>query len=347
MTTEAMKAVVLEQTGSAENLVYQDTARPLITDPNHVLIRVKACGVAYRDIIERRGGHPFLQTPIIQGHEFSGEVVETGANVRRWTVGDRVINLYVDSCGVCDHCVGGDERRCANVTQMFGLITNGGYAEYVVAHERALERLHDDIPYEIGACIMSAVAVAYNNVNFRVNVRKGEIVLVTGASGGVGMAALQCIKCLGATAWAVTSNADKVSVLEEMGADRVFVNDGSSIHKEVRALEPAGIDAAIDCVGSATLLSAIKSLRRMGRVAAIGTINPEPLNLNLGTIVVNGIEIKGSDGTSRVAIRESMELVASGAIRVRIDQTLPLAEAANAHQRLEDRKATGRIVLVP
>lgn len=342
-----MKAVVLEQAGGPENLVYRDFDLPELTDPHHVLVKIKACGVAYRDIIERRGGHPLLQTPIIQGHEFAGEIVEAGDKVRRWKTGDRVINRYTDSCGACDECVGGDERRCIQLTQMYGLVTNGGYAEYALVHERGLERLHDAIPYEQGACIMSAVSVAYHNVRNRIEVRPGETVLVTGASGGVGMAVLQCLKLIGATAWAVTSSEDKIDVLKEMGADHVIVNDGSSIHKAVRAIMPMGVDAAVDCVGSATLGSVLKSMKRIGRVAVIGTINPEPLSLKLGTLVVNGLTVKGSDGNTRQAMRESMALVAAGKIKIRIDQTLPLARAADAHRMLENRQAVGRIVLVP
>jgi len=342
-----MKAVVLEQPGEAEQLVYKDVPKPQLEDPHHVLVQIKACGVAYRDIIERRGGHPLLQTPIIQGHEFSGEIVEVGSAVRRWQVGDRVINRYTDSCGSCDECVGGDERRCIQLTQMYGLVTNGGYADYALVNERGLERLHDDVSYEEGACIMSAVAVAYHNIVNRIEVRPGETVLVTGASGGVGLAALQVLKLIGATAWAVTSSEDKVEVLKEMGADHVIVNDGASIHKAVRSILPQGVDAAVDCVGSATLGSVLKSMKRIGRVAVIGTISPEPLSLKLGSLVVNGLTVKGSDGNTRQAIRESMALVAAGKLSIRIDRKLPLAQAAEAHRMLENRQAVGRILLAP
>ena len=102
-----------------------------------------------------------------------------------------------------------------------------------------------------------------------------------------------------------------------------------------------------DCVGSATLGSVLKSLVRIGRVAVIGTISPQPLSLKLGALVVNGLTVKGSDGTTRQAIRESMTLVAAGKINIRIDRTLPLEKAAEAHRRLEDRQAVGRIVLLP
>ncbi|MCB1674760.1 MAG: alcohol dehydrogenase catalytic domain-containing protein [Halioglobus sp.] len=347
MSEQTMQAVVLEQCGAPQNLKFQSVAKPVLDEPDHVLVKIKACGVAYRDIIERRGGHPMMRTPIIQGHEFSGEVVQIGSAVRRWRVGDRVINRYTDSCGACEECVGGDERRCLQLTQMYGLITNGGYAEYCAVHERGLERLYEGISYEEGACIMSAVSVAYHNVVNRIAVRPGETVLLTGASGGVGNAALQCIKLRGARVLAVTSSEAKVEKLKALGADEVIVNDGSSIHRAVRATSPQGVDAAVDCVGSSTLGSVLKSMKRIGRVAVIGTINPEPLKLNLGTLVVNGLTVKGSDGNTRAAMREAMTLVADGKITVHIDRTLPLQDAAEAHRLLESRRAMGRILLVP
>ena len=156
-TNETMKAVVLEEAGEADKLQFKDVPRPQ-PGPDQVLVKVKACGVAYRDIIERRGGHPFMQLPIIQGHEFTGDVIEVGSAVKRWQTGDRVLNLYSNSCGACEDCVGADERRCMRASEAYGLFTNGGYAEYAVLHERGLERLHNSLSYEEGACIMPSRA---------------------------------------------------------------------------------------------------------------------------------------------------------------------------------------------
>lgn len=346
ITAQTMKAVVLGESGDATNLHFTDVPRP-IPAPGQVLVKIKACGVAHRDIIERRGGHPFMHFPIIQGHEFSGEVVAVGADVKRWQAGDRVLNLYSNSCGACEDCLGADERRCMRASEAYGLFTDGGYAEYAVLHERGLERLHDELSFEQGACIMSAVSVAYNNVVNRLELRPGETVLITGASGGVGSAALQIARHLGAVPWVVTSSESKVARLKALGAEHVFINDGSSFHREVRSVMPHGVDAAVDCVGSATLGSTLKSLKRIGRVAVIGTISPEPLSLKLGSLVVNGLTVKGSDGTTRQAMRETMQLVARGSIDISIDRLIPLEQAAQAHRLLEQRQVNGRIVLIP
>jgi len=341
-----VQAVVLKSPGGTDQLVLEEIPTPEVSD-GKVLVRIRACGVAHRDVIERRGGHPFLATPIVQGHEFAGEVVTVGKGVGRWQPGDRVVNLYTDSCGICEHCVGGEERLCSGVSEAYGLTTNGGYAEYALLRERGLERLKEGISWETGAVLMSALGVGYNNVTANAQVRPGEHVLVTGASGGVGLAALQTAKLLGATTWAVTTSPHKRADLKSLGADCVLVDGEGKFHRQVRERRAEGVDAVIDCVGAPTLNASIRSLRRFGRVAVVGTLESPRVDLNLGYIVVNGIKVLGSNNVSRQALRTVMDLVAEGRIEARIDRTLPLSAAAEAHALVEQRKVVGRIVLVP
>jgi D-arabinose 1-dehydrogenase-like Zn-dependent alcohol dehydrogenase len=324
----------------------EEIATPEVSE-GRVLVKIRACGVAHRDVIERRGGHPFLATPIVQGHEFAGEVVAVGAGVGRWKPGDRVVNLYTDSCGICEECMGGEERLCHGVTEAYGLTANGGYAEYALLRERGLERLPEGIPWEQAAVLMSAVGVGYNNVVHNAAVRPGEHVLVTGASGGVGLAALQTAKLLGAQTWAVTGSAHKSKDLEALGADHVLVEPDGRFHKSLREQRPEGVDAVIDCVGGPTLNASVRSLRRFGRVAVVGTLENPRVELNLGYLVVNAIKLLGSENVSRPALREAMALVAEGRLQVRVDRTLPLSAAAEAHALVEARKLVGRVVLVP
>ncbi len=341
-----MKAVVLEKPGSPDEFQWQELPMPEVT-PSHVLVRVGACAVAQRDLIERKGGHPILATPIVQGHEFAGEVVEVAPDVTRWSVEDRVVCLYTDSCGHCEACVQGDERRCSAVSESYGLTTNGGYAEYALIHERGLAPLADGLSFEVGACMLSAIGVGYNNVAHKAAIRPGEVVLVTGASGGVGLAALQTVRLLGAHPWAVTTSESKAKRLEAMGAEVVLIDPGDGFHRAVRKRRPQGVDAVIDCVGSPTLGSAIKATRPYGRIVAIGNIDPAPLALRVGSLVVKAIDLLGSDNVDRKALAEAMALVRDGKIEVVIDRTLPLSAAAEAHRLLEARAVFGRIVLIP
>lgn len=342
-----MKAVVLEHAGPPENLVVREVPTPVVT-PRHVLVKVHACGVGYRDIIDRRGDVPMMRTPIVPGHEFAGEVVAVGENVERWREGDRVLNLYFASCGCCDQCLGGDERRCRVMTESFGLSVNGGYAEYVLAHERALEALLPEIPYDIAATLYSATGVGFHNTANAAGVRPGERVLVTGASGGVGSAALQTAKLLGATVWTVTSSAAKADELRSLGADRVIVNTTGDFHKEILAGTGGdGVDAAIDCVGAPTLNASLRSLRPHGRVVVVGNVDARRVELNLGYLLVRSIAVIGSDNVTRAALRQAMMLVRDGRITPRIHERMPLERAADAHRLLEARGAIGRVVLVP
>lgn len=344
---KTMKAVVLTQTGPVEGMQLQDMEIPVVP-ARHVLVKVHACGIAFRDIIERRGGHPFMQPPIVQGHEFAGEVVEVGEGVQRWQQGDRVFNLYSDSCGTCDECLGGDERRCERRAESYGLTHNGGYAEYCLVAERGLERLPDAIDYVTGATLMSAIGVGYHNTAVTAGVSVGDHVLVTGASGGVGLAALQTAKLLGATVYAVTSSGQKVQHLKAFGADHVLVNGDGKFHKELLALRNGkGVDAVIDCVGTPTLNGSLRSLRPYGMVVVVGNVDGEKYALNLGLLAVNALKVIGSDNVTRASLRKVATLVADGQVKAVIDKTFPLAEAAEAHRQLEARAAFGRFVLVP
>ena len=291
---------------------------------------------------------PLLRPPIIQGHEFAGEVVAVGAGVELWSVGDRVLNLYVASCGRCEHCIGGDERRCVGGREAFGLTVNGGYAEYALAHERGLERLPEGIGYDVAATLYSATGVGYNNTAHAAGVRVGEQVLVTGASGGVGSAAVQTAKLLGATVWAVTSSEAKAEALRGIGADQVIVNAGGDFHKQVlKETGGKGVDVAIDCVGSPTLNGCLRSLRAYGRVVVVGNVDTRRFELNLGYLLQRSLRIIGSDNVTRAALRETMDLVRQGRLKPLIHDRLPLARAADAHRLLEARGAAGRLVLLP
>jgi NADPH:quinone reductase-like Zn-dependent oxidoreductase len=342
-----MRAVVLERTGPPDNLVVRDLPTPVATS-SHVLVKVHACGVGYRDVIDRRGDMPMMRTPIVPGHEFAGEVIAVGKEVERWRPGDRVLNLYFASCGRCDQCLGGDERLCLAMSESFGLTVNGGYAEYVLAHERALEALPPEISWDVAATLYSATGVGFNNTANAAGVRPGERVLVTGASGGVGSAALQTARLLGATTWAVTSSPAKADELRALGADHVIVDGSGEFHKRVLAdTGGKGVDAAIDCVGAPTLNASLRSLRPHGRVVVVGNVDARRFELNLGYLLVRSLSLIGSDNITRAALRQVMQLVRDGRIRPRIHGRMPLERAADAHRLLEARGAMGRVVLIP
>lgn len=338
-----MRAVVLEQIGGP--LTYKEIADPTPGD-DEVLVRVAAAGVCGRDLIDRRGGFPAMKLPTILGHEFAGTVETVGNGVKSLRVGDRVANLHRPHCGTCDSCLAGEAVDCENAWQSFGHTVDGGYAELVVANERALVPVPAEIPLSKAAPVACTAAVALRALRHHARLELGEKVLITGASGGVGVPAIQIAKLMGASVVAVTSTASKAPRLVELGAEHVVVAEGGDFHRQAK--EAVGsVDVALELTGSATFRSALKSLRPRGRLVVVGNINTEPISINPGALILFGYTISGSHGCSRRDLSDCFDLMTRGQLDLVLDRCLPLSEAEAAHALLRDRATTGRVVLEP
>lgn len=336
-----MKAVVLSKTGPADNLELLDIDRPQ-PSAGHVLVRVRAAGVCYRDIIDRRGGFPFMKLPVVPGHEFAGEVEAVSDDVTSVAAGDRVVNLHRAPCGECEYCIAGHEPRCNRALFAFGLSHDGGYAEYVSAPAGCLVPLPESIPFSAGCFLACTAGVALRAMRTHGRLESGQRVLITGASGGVGLHAVQIAKAMGASVTAITSSADKVEALERLGADSVVVSEDLRFHKKV-----SRVDVALDCVGTPTINASLRSLEPVGRCVVVGNVTTERVEVNPGLVILNELTLVGSAGCNRADLVDVMAWIESGELEPVIADTLPLGSAADAHRRLEQRQVTGRIVLEP
>ncbi len=341
-----MRAVVLHETGPAENLKLEDVETPSVTD-GHVLLKVHAVGVCHRDVIERKGGFPFMKSPVVPGHEIAGEIVEIADDVEGWSVGDRVVNLHRPPCGACELCLAGHEPRCMRSLMMFGLTIDGGYAEYVLAPAGSLVPLDDEVAAEQACFLMCTAAVALRGLRTRGRLQAGESVLITGASGGVGIHAIQVAKVMGAKVIAITSSEAKITGLTAAGADEVIVSADSNFHKQVRAKTGGGVHVVLDCVGAPTLNSSIRSVLPMGRVVLCGNVTVARHDINPGYFILNEIELTGTSSCTRRDLEQVIRWVKEGRIQPMLEEVLPLARAAEAHRRLENRNVRGRLVLKP
>jgi len=178
-------------------------------------------------------------------------------------------------------------------------------------------------------------------------VQLGDDVLITGASGGVGMAAIQVAGAMGARVIAATSSPGKVDALRKIGAADVVVDSEGKLHDRVRELVPGGVDAALELTGAPTFGSAMRSLRPGGRVILVGNIPTEPLKLNPGAAILYGHQVRGSAGCTRQDLEDVFALLAAHRMNVVLDRVLPLEEAAAAHVLLAERHTIGRVVLTP
>ncbi len=342
-----MEAVVLREFGSPDNLKPEHVPDPTV-GPGEVLLRVEACGVCYHDVINRRGSLPRTSVPAILGHEAAGEVIEVGPEVEHWSVGDRAATLQRLHCGKCRHCRAGRRSLCKRDTRFFGEEIPGGYAAFMTAPVAGLGRIPDDVDWPVAATTCCTSGTAVHVVRTRAKVASGETVLITGASGGVGNQAVQLARHDGAYVIAVTSNETKADALREVGAHDVITSPELDFSRQVReATGGEGVDVVLEIVGSMTFEQSLRSLAPGGRLVVVGNLETVPVAVNPGLLIVKELEILGAYATTEAELREAFYLIQSGALRPAVSEILPLRDAARAHERLERRAVTGRLVLAP
>jgi D-arabinose 1-dehydrogenase-like Zn-dependent alcohol dehydrogenase len=286
--------------------------------------------------------------PVILGHEFAGEVVSVTAGVTSLAPGDRVANLLRLGCGVCRACLRGETPICEKAWQSFGQTRPGGYAELVAAPADALVKIPAQVSDVQAASVACTFGVALRALRSVGRVTLGDQVLVTGASGGVGMAAIQIAKRLGARVIAATGSEAKREALANAGADDVVVDaDGSALHGKVRAHAALGVDVALELTGSPTFTASMRSLKNGGKLVLVGNILADSIKFNPGAVILYGYQILGSAGCTRTDLEDAFAMIAQKKLEVAIDRVLPLSSVAEAHRVLADRGVVGRIVLTP
>lgn len=340
-----MERVVLEATGWNTPLRYERTdGAPRAPRGSEVLVEVGACGVAHRDLIDRSGRMRFMALPIVQGHEFAGRVAAVGPDVKRWEVGDAVAALHRDHCGTCPRCLEGETGHCGFAMHVFGITADGGYASHVLCPQTALYPVPEHMPTEHAAVLNSTFGTAFRALNRFGGLGPGDRVLITGANGGVGLAGIQVATRQGAEVVAVVRHAEHEEFVREMGAAHVLVDDGSTFHKR---LPGAPVDVVLDCVGSPTFNSSLRSVRLGGGVGLVGNVEDHRVEVNCGRIVTGDVRLCGSTGATPTDLARLLALHDEHPLDFRIAHRLPLAEAERAQLMLRAGGLRGRIVLVP
>ena len=311
---------------------------------NQVRVEVEACAVCYRDCIDRAGRFKFIQVPVTPGHEAAGRVTAVGHGVTDWAVGDRVATMHRDFCGECDPCTRGNSSLCEKAVAMLGLLIDGGYATHLLAPERCFFRIPDGMPAVEAAVLHCTFGTSYRGLKHLGRVDAGQHVLVTGANGGVGTAAIQVARRLGATVTAVVRDECHKAYLTELGANEVIIDPGDRFHKR-----PDGglADVVMDCVGQPTFNASLRSLRPGGRMILIGNVVEEMVTLNLGYMVTRGLQVTGNSGATREDMKDVLDLHQKHPFLIQIHEQMDLAQADRAQRLVRAGGLRGRIVLVP
>ncbi|MFC5520005.1 alcohol dehydrogenase catalytic domain-containing protein [Polaromonas jejuensis] len=342
-----MKAIVMDEFGEPDVLKMQEIPRPL-PGADEVLVRIKCCGVCHLDLILRSGMRSRVKPPRILGHELAAEVLEVGANVDDFVPGDRITSFNFQACGKCADCLRGRPSLCRQTLGDIGQTRDGGYAEYAVLLASNLVKLPDGMLFEhacFAACVYGPPYKAIRGVG---KIQPGQTVVITGASGGLGLAAIQITKSLGARSIAITSNASKVDRLKALGADEVVVSPDGAFGEDVRQLTKGrGADLVVELIGSPTFHGSLRSLAPGGRIAVVGELHGTPVEINLGLLIIKEFELHGVQSANRAELQEILQFMHDNAIEPTIWKSLPLDKAAEAHRELANREVIGRVLLVP
>ncbi|MBI3744409.1 MAG: alcohol dehydrogenase catalytic domain-containing protein [Chloroflexi bacterium] len=341
-----MKAIVLEQPGSPAGLRMTDLPTPA-PGRGEALVEVRAAGVCHHDVAIMRGQlRRGTKARVVLGHEIAGVVEKIGDDVKNVKPGDRVASILTSACGYCVRCQEGREHRCLHGHGL-GHGVDGGYAEYVIVSAYSLRLVPESVTFEQAAVCACPIGVALRAIRDLATPRPGDVAVMTGASGGLGVHAVQILRAFGVRVLAVTGTAEKIERLQAVGVDEVIFSPDGSFQWEVLALTSEhGADIIVDTVGSAAFEAAFASLAQYGRLVMLGEVAGGNVSFNPANVLFKDARIMGSTGVSRLDLDQALELVRRGLVKP-VVTTFPLAAAAKVHQMLMDRQMFGRAVLIP
>jgi len=321
-----VRAIAIQKPGGPEVLTVVE--RPL-PEPSRgeVRVRVRATAVNRADLLQRMGAYPAPPDapPDVPGLEIAGEVDAVGPDVRRLAIGDRV----------------------------FGLVGGGGYAEAVVAHERALARIPERLTFEQAAAVPEAFITAHDAIVGQAGLAGGESLLVHAVGSGVGTAAVQLGRALGAFVIGTARTAEKLERARPLGLDAGVVAEGGRFADAVRKIaEPAVV---LELVGGGYLAEDLRCLRTLGRIVLVGLLAGRRHEVDLDLVLTRRARILGTVLRSRpleekLAVMRVFEeqvvpLLARGKLEPVIDTVMSLDQAAAAHERMASNEGFGKIVL--
>jgi len=325
-----MRAIRIVEPGGPEVLEMGEIPRPE-PGPMEIRVRVRAAGVNRAEVLQRRGLYPAPPgwPDDVPGLEFAGEVEAVGDRVSAWKPGDRAM----------------------------GLVGGGGYAEFVVVHEREAVPVPESLSWEEAAAVPEVFVTAHDALFTRGRLRMGEAVLIHAVGSGVGTAAVQLARVVGASVLGTSRTGWKLERAQELGLEVPIPAGGHEFADDVLdATGGTGADVILDLVGAGYLPRNLKCVALLGRIVVVGLTGGAFAEIDLGILLRKRVTIAGTSLRSRpleekiaavqAFAREALPLLTDGRIRPVLDETFPMADAAGAHRRMEADANFGKIVLV-
>ena len=322
-----MQAIQITQTGGPEVLVLRELPSPA-PGPGEALIKIESSGVNFIDVYQREGRYS-VKLPFVPGQEAAGTVVALGPGVTGVAIGDRVVWCHI----------------------------LGTYAQLAVAPAHILVRIPDTISFHQAAAAMLQGMTAHYLAHSSYAIKTGDEVLIHAGAGGVGLLLIQMAKQLGARIFTTVSTDEKAALAREAGADETILYTREDFAAKVRELTSGkGVAAVYDSVGKTTFDGSLASLRPRGIVVLFGGSSGAvpPFDLirlsTMGSLYLTRPTLKDYAATREELDQRAGDVlrwVAEGTLKLRLEHTYPLAEAAQAHRDLEGRKTTGKVLLIP
>jgi NADPH2:quinone reductase len=323
-----MKAMVCEAFGGPEVLAYRDVPDPPPPDAGEIQVRIRARGVQYVDVLMLAGKYQFRpEPPFIPGGEAAGEVIAVGPDVTGFRVGDRVMSRH----------------------------TLGACAELGNSRAALCDLVPDGMSLESAGVFRGAYATAYHALLQRGRLKPGEWVLVHGAAGGIGIAAIQVAKLFGGRVIATASGEAKHAACLEEGAEHAIEYAGGFVDKVKELTGGRGVDIVYDPIGANVAEESLRCLAWCGRLLILGFLGGGPTNIRSNYLLIKGIDAIGvrigglNEGNPALAIanmKELTRLAGEGKLKPRISHRFPLEQARDALQAVIDRAVIGKAVLV-
>lgn len=322
-----MKAIVLDSYGGPEVLALHEVPDPS-PGPEEVVVEIVSSAVNRADVLQRRGAYPGPPMPHeIPGLELAGRVVELGNRAMRWSLGDEVM----------------------------GVVGGGAYAERITVHERQLVPVPDAVPVSDAGAIPEVFITAWDAMVLQGGLAPGGVVLVHAGASGVGTAAIQYAKAMGARVL-VTASAGKLGACRTLGADVAVDYRSEDFVAAARdATGGRGVDVVVDLVGGDYLARNVEAVRVGGRIVTVGLVGGASATMPLGLLLTKRVTVTGTVLRARpieekIAVtqrfeREVLPFLADGSCRPVIDSRYALADVADAHRRIEANANVGKLVL--
>jgi len=340
-----MKAVLMHNHGDREVLCFEDISETECT-PGKIKINIQASAINHLDIWVRNGLPGIkLPLPMILGSDGAGTIVETGTDVNKWKPGDAVVIQPGTFCGKCAHCTDGNENYCHQYG-ILGETENGVQAEYIVLDPINIYAKPDHLSFSEAASMQLVFMTAYQMLIKRAKIQKNETVLVYGGTSGIGSAAIQISRDIGAHVIATVGSREKIKHAEKMGANNVVIHSDDNWKDDVKDITAKkGVDIVFEHIGKATWKQSLSLLSKGGRIVTCGATTGPNVSINLAHLFIKQHSILGSTMSSLPTFKAVMKKIHKQIYFPFVDKIFRMEDIRKAHEYIERRQHNGKVVM--